>query len=331
MTVRLEREIDLVDQLFVFASGIRVYRDPPAALVEESAVLLLYETYHHAGAETLSVKDPKDTCIEASVILLDTVDDIDRTSFGRSGDRTGGQYLPQQAAQMFSPVLRESGGDPGADLQQLFLSCFDPVDIPELLYAYILSDDAEVIAHPIDDHHMFGHLFLIREDTLFGIGETGIDRALHRIGGDGVPLYLDKTFRGEADEPALEVELELCPGIGEDLFETKVCFDRCLEGKIEQIGVARAYLFEYIFHALLVGGKIYRIFGKSEISGAFLHRVVAPGFEFVVDLFIQLIKRLGDDLGFVLGDDAEERGSGLRTFVYLSKTFFGVQPHLNTT
>jgi hypothetical protein len=43
-----ERQIDLVYQLLIFTPGIRIDSDPAAAFIEQSAVMLLDEAYHHA-------------------------------------------------------------------------------------------------------------------------------------------------------------------------------------------------------------------------------------------------------------------------------------------
>jgi len=76
--------------MFIFANlfGITINSNTSSTLIIELSTLFLYKSYHNSRVEILSIKYPKNTCIESSFIILYRINNIYSASFRCSSYRT---------------------------------------------------------------------------------------------------------------------------------------------------------------------------------------------------------------------------------------------------
>lgn len=74
------------------------------------------------------------------------------------------------------------------------------IHIAIAIYTDVGRHTAQIFTNQFDDGDVLGSLFLISHDDLLGIGQGGVDGALHRIGIDATLIDADKGLGREADK-----------------------------------------------------------------------------------------------------------------------------------
>ena len=116
--------------------------------------------------------------------------------------------------------------------------CDDFFEISESFHLYLAGHAVEVVAHEIDDGVVFAQLLVVVTQCLGGVGERGVDGALHGVGGYEVVVDGDKRFRREAYKLFAEQESEGCARGEKDIPERGVALHEGACREVGQEGVA---------------------------------------------------------------------------------------------
>lgn len=79
------------------------------------------------------------------------------------------------------------------------------IHIAIAIYTDVGRHTAQIFTNQFDDGDVLGSLFLISHDDLLGIGQGGVDGALHRIGIDATLIDADKGLGREADKALVSI------------------------------------------------------------------------------------------------------------------------------
>jgi len=129
------------------------------------------------------------------------------------------------------------------------------IHIAIAIYTDVGRHTAQIFTNQFDDGDVLGSLFLISHDDLLGIGQGGVDGALHRIGIDATIIDADKGLGREADKALVSIlqhQFIFSLGVEEDLLQREVAAHGHRTGEIDEVGVACFDMALHNLEALLV-------------------------------------------------------------------------------